>query len=181
MADIKQLTVNGVTYNIRDEEARRLIEALQTTTAFLGVSDTELVDGSTAGTISIDGTMVECKNGNIAVYGTKEFIFNGERWFEFGDLSVLGALAYKSQAQASYTPQGSVSQPTTTAETASATVNSIVTVGRLPSFTVTDGVLNIDPGELPTKGDNQTVITAIKSIVTSKPTFTGTTDTITVQ
>lgn len=181
MADINKITLNGNTYDIVDQGARTLIAALETSTAFLGVTTTELTDGATVSSIQINGTATACKNGNIAVYGNKEFIYNGSKWFEFGDLSTLGALAYKSQAQASYTPVGSVSQPTTTANTSSTTVNSIVTVGTLPSATVTDGVLTLDPGTLPTKGSNQTVITAINSLTTTKPTFTGTTATITVQ
>ena len=85
---------------------------------------------------------------------------------------------------ANYTPAGSVSQPTTTVELNTTTVNSITDVGSLPSctlptYTVNNEVLSIssgsfDAGTLPTKGSDTEVATSVNSVVTSKPTFTGT-------
>lgn len=105
---------SGTTYDIKDAQARADIEALNNYTAYLGVTTTELTDGATTNPITIGGESVTAKNGNIANYGSKEFIFNGTAWQEFGDLSGLGDLAFKSSASGSFTPSGSVSQPTFT-------------------------------------------------------------------
>ena len=166
MANIKQITLpSGTTYDIVDQGARDLIEELSGYTAFLGVTTTALTDGSTTNPITIGGQSVTAVTGNIVTYGSKEFIFNGTAWQEFGDLSALGDLAYADTASASYKPAGSVSVGTTTATptiTLSAgtssngyqvtgsvstptitvtpsttTVNSITEVGTLPTFTAT--------------------------------------------
>lgn len=113
MANIKKITLpTGTTYDIVDQGARDLIDALAGYTVFLGVTTTALVDGATTNPITIDGKSVTANAGGIATYGSAEFIFNGTSWQEFGDLSGLGALAFKDSASGSYTPAGSVSQPT---------------------------------------------------------------------
>ena len=113
MANIKKITLpSGTTYDIVDQGARDLIDALAGYTVFLGVTTTALVDGSTTNPITINGNSVTATAGAIATYGSAEFIFNGTSWQEFGDLSGLGALAYKDSASASYTPAGNVTQPT---------------------------------------------------------------------
>lgn len=117
MANIKQITLpSGTTYDIVDQGARDLIEELSGYTAFLGVTTTALTDGSTTNPITIGGQSVTAVTGNIVTYGSKEFIFNGTAWQEFGDLSALGDLAYADTASASYKPAGSVGL-TTTAKT----------------------------------------------------------------
>lgn len=110
---ISQITLpSGNTYDIKDAEGRELIAELQAYTEYLGVTTTALTDGATTNPITIGDKSVTAKKGNIANYGAKEFIFNGTAWQEFGDLSALGALAYKDSASATYTPAGFVSQPT---------------------------------------------------------------------
>lgn len=99
---------DGQTYAIKDAEARDLIAALEAYTDYLGVTSTEITDGSTTNPITIDGDQITAKKGNIVNYQLKEFIFNGTAWQEFGDLSGLGSLAFKNSASASYTPAGSV-------------------------------------------------------------------------
>lgn len=85
------------------------------------------------------------------------------------------------------TPSGSVSKPTVTVTPNTATVNSITAVGTLPSCTLpslsttyANGNLtfgwsagSFSAGTLPTKGSNQTVVTGIKSVESTTPTFTG--------
>ena len=87
---------SGNTYDIVDAGARDLIAALEGSTAYIGVTTTALVDNSTTNPIIIDGSSVTATSGNIAVYGNKEFIFDGTKWREFGDLSSLGTLATKN-------------------------------------------------------------------------------------
>lgn len=181
MADISKITLpGGAEYDIKDATARAQITALSNYVAFLGVTTTTLTDGSTTSTVKINGENVTAVTGNVVTFGSKEFIFNGTTWQEFGDLTGLGALAYKGTAEALYTPAGTISQPTTTAQTSSTTVNSITDVGSLPTFTVSGETLTVTAGTLPTKGTNTNVLQSITSITTTKPTFSGTQTTIQV-
>lgn len=116
MADISKIELpSGTTYDIKDATARTLIENLTSATRFLGISLTALSDGSTTTRIEIEeaGTYT-AEAGDIAIYGASEFIFDGSSWHLFGDLSNLGSLAYKNSASGTYTPAGTVSQPSFT-------------------------------------------------------------------
>lgn len=108
MADLSKITLpSGTTYDIKDAGARELIAELLNYTTYLGVTTTELEDGSTTNPITISGDEVTATQGCIATYESSEFIFNGTEWQKFGDLSALGALAYKNSASGS----GTVSVP----------------------------------------------------------------------
>lgn len=110
MANIKKITLpTGTTYDIVDQGARDLISEMSGYTDFLGVTTTELTDGATTNPITIAGESVTAKKGNIATYGSAEFIFNGTAWQAFGDLSGLGDLAFKDSASGS----GTVAVPKT--------------------------------------------------------------------
>lgn len=99
MADISKITLpSGSTYDLKDQGARDLIDDLSGYTAFLGVTTTPLTDGATTNPITINSESVTAVAGNIATYGSAEFIFNGTAWQEFGDLSGLGDLAFKDSA-----------------------------------------------------------------------------------
>lgn len=122
MADISKITLpSGTTYDIKDATARELIGNLDKYTKFLGVTTTALSDGATTNPITIAGASVTAVSGNIATYGSQEFIFNGTSWQAFGDLSGLGALAYKDSASGSYKPEGTVSKPTFTGDSLTST------------------------------------------------------------
>lgn len=110
MADLSKITLpSGTTYNLKDAAAREAIEQLSGYTKYLGVTTTALTDGATTNPITINGESVTAGSGDIACYGSKEFIFNGTAWQEFGDLSGLGDMAFADTATGSYTPAGSVS------------------------------------------------------------------------
>ena len=99
MPDISKITLpSGGTYNIKDATARDAIAALEGGQYFLGLTTTALTNGATTNPIQIDGQTgtTTATRGNIAVYGNAEFIWDGTKWVEFGDLSSLGGLAYKS-------------------------------------------------------------------------------------
>lgn len=97
MANISKVKLpSGNTYDIVDAGARELISQLQASTDFLGITTTALTDQATTNPITVDSKSVTAVNGNIVVYGNKEFVFNGTKWFEFGDLSTLGTLATKN-------------------------------------------------------------------------------------
>lgn len=124
MPDISQIKLpSGSVYDIKDQGARDLIAALESSTGFLGVTTTAISEGSTTNPIMINGTSTTAKIGNIVTYGSKEFVFNYEnKWQEFGDLSSLGTLAFKDSASGSYKPEGTVSQPTFTGSASTVTV-----------------------------------------------------------
>ncbi len=104
MADLSKITLpSGTTYDIKDATAREMIEDLSGYTKYLGVTTTELEDGDTTNPIMINGESVTAVTGDIANYQSREFIFNGTAWQEFGDLSGLGDLAFKDTASGSGT------------------------------------------------------------------------------
>ena len=137
MPDISKIVLPGsaTVYDIKDANARDRISALESYTDYLGVTTTALTDGSTTNPVTINGSPVTAVNGNIVNYGSKEFIFNGTVWQEFGDLSGLGSLAYKNSADGSYTPAGSISLSNTN-KTAAVSAASSGTVTYTPGGTV---------------------------------------------
>lgn len=184
MADISQITVpvdvsgeiQNVTFDIKDAGARELISALGNALKWVGVTTTELTDGSTTSTITIDGKSHTAEVGDMAQYNGEEFVWNGSAWQSIGKNN-FGAFAFVNSV--SYTPEGTVGAPTisVTGDT-TGTVNSITDVGTLPTFSVSNEVLTITAGTLPTKGSDTTVVTATGTISASAPTFTGTAATI---
>lgn len=108
---ISIVNVNGVDYEVKDAWAREAIESLGNPTHFLGETTSSLVDGQDLNPIIINGESVTAVAGDIVVHANAEFIYSGSAWIELGDLSGLGDLAYKDSASGSYTPSGTVSQP----------------------------------------------------------------------
>ena len=102
MPTIEKLKLpSGNVYDLVDAGARELISALSGSTAYLGVTTTALTDGATTNPITVGGNSVTATTGNIVIYGNAEFIWSGSKWDAFGDLSTLGALAYKDSVSAS--------------------------------------------------------------------------------
>lgn len=191
MADIKQITLpSGQTYDLVDAGARELISALEAYSEFIGVTSTELTDGSTTNPVIINGESVTAKKGEIVTYGSAEFIWNGSAWQEFGDLSALGALAYKDSASATYTPTGTVSAPDiTVTENKASALNEVMSAGvvptcTLPTATYANEVLtftagSFNGGSMPTFGTAQ-FMTGATAALDNAPAFMGTEATITV-
>lgn len=188
MADISKITVGGVTYNIKDLKAREDIAALSSYTEYLGVTTTDLVDGvTTSPNVVIGEKTVIAKKGNIVTKGKKEFIYNGNTWQEFGDLSALRALAFEDSASGSYTPAGRINSTFTgTPATISVSGTATGTVSK-PTFTGTQGSVSVkgtSTGSVdiktatPTEGQTANYTPAG---TVSKPTFTGTKATINVK
>lgn len=117
MADISKITLpSGTTYDIKDAGARELIASLSGALTYLGTTTTALTDGSSTSPITIGSTSVTPKAGDVVAYGNSEFVWSAaeSKWREFGSTGSLKALAFKDSASGSYTPAGSVSQPTFT-------------------------------------------------------------------
>ena len=122
MPDISKITLpSGTTYDIKDATARAAIAG---GTVFLGITTTPLTDGATTQTIIIGGESISAINGGIAIYLNGEFIYadSDSKWHEIGDTGNLGDLAYKDEASGSFTPAGTVSQPTFSGSQSSVTI-----------------------------------------------------------
>lgn len=178
--------------NELEETVDELAKEVEDLGKYQGKTVTPIQNGDITNPIEMeDGEWLTVKTGDWVIYGNKEFIWDGDAWDEAGDLSALGDLAYVDSASAAYTPHGSVSQATFNGTTASltntftpnghltdtaltidqTTMNSITNVGTLPSHSYSSGTLTLDPGTLPTKGSDTTVVTDIASI--TQPTFVG--------
>lgn len=198
MADISQIKLpNGTTYNLKDANARQRIAALESFTTYLGVTTTALTDGATTNPIVINEQSVTAQSGNIVLYGKKEFIFDGTHWNLFGDLSSLGTLAYKNTASGSYTPAGTVSQPTFNGDTLNSTgsytpagsvsftnTNKTAAVSVASSGTATytpDGTVDAPTISVKTAGSTTTVnsITAVGTLPTM-PTYSVSSEVLTI-
>ena len=125
MADISKIKLpSGTEYNIKDAEARSQIAALTGGDAvvFVGVSTTPLTDGGNE-VPTVGGATKTPAAGQLFFYGNQEFIYgNDSKWHALGDLSTLGALAQKDEATGSFTPAGTVSQPTFTGSSSNVTI-----------------------------------------------------------
>lgn len=178
MADIKKILLPGMSqaYDIVDQGARDLIAELQAYTDYLGVTTTALTDGSTTNPIDIVGESdpVTAVTGNIVNYGSKEFIFNGTAWAEFGDLSALGDLAYENTAEGSYTPAGTMTDPTVSLSGTATAAAQTVAVGGTASAAAQSVAIG---GSATAAAQNITLTSTQKSIpnvtaVGSMPTYT---------
>jgi hypothetical protein len=90
----------------------------------MGETSTELTDGATTSQIVINDKTVTATKGYLVVYNSKEFVYDGTRWIELGDLSLIGDLGWKDSASTTYTPAGQVSQPTFTGSSSTVTITS---------------------------------------------------------
>lgn len=180
---------NGDTVEIKDEVARA---AQESGMHYLGVTTSDITDGSTTATITVNSESVTAVAGDIVTKGNKEFLFDGTTWHEMGDLSTLGALAYKASASGSYTPSGECSDAavllTTTTKyvASSATGGGSVSAGSASTFsaTVSGEVLSFSwtagtptSVTLPTFA-SQTIATGVDTV--TQPSFSGSAATVTV-
>lgn len=184
MADISKITLpSGSQYNFKDTQARADIEAIQSAIAggvtFMGETSTALTDGSTASSIVINSNTITAVKGYLVVYQTKEFVYDGSKWIEMGDLSAFKALAYKDTASGNFTPAGGISQPTFTGDENSVTITAADntngnyqpkgTVSK-PSFT---GTATTSTGKFTPEGSVD-LTTTNKTATVSKTTGTAT-------
>lgn len=184
MPNIKQITLpNGTIYDVRDSRVDDLISQV---TRWVGVTTTEIYDGSTTSVIVIDGEDHNAENGDIASYHNMEFIWNNTievpKWQEFGSTGSLKALAFKDSVAVSTqvpatlttqftgksatlsvsgTPEGSISTPVISISSAGETG-----IVKEPSFTVADEMLTVSFRDKIFK-------TTDANYSSSTPTFTG--------
>lgn len=129
--------LDGSYAEVKDAVARAAIGGA---THFIGVTTTALSDGLTISQVTIGSETVTLANGDLMLYGSKEFIFSSAdgKVHELGDTTGLGALAYKDSASATYTPAGSVSKPDVDVTPTTATIKEVDQAG-----SVTGGTANI--------------------------------------
>lgn len=98
---------SGAEYRISSLETE--ISKLANATHWLGVTTTPLTDGATTNPITIGGSSVTAKSGDIVQANSKtEFIFNGTAWQELGSsVGTLKAFAYVDTGEVTITPKGS--------------------------------------------------------------------------
>ena len=171
-------TVTNTEFTLKDAEARQMIQDLGNALYWVGVTTTALTDGATTNPIVVAGDDVTVDVGAVASYDGLEFVFNGTQWQAFGHAN-FGDLAFKSSAEGSYTPAGTVS--VTEAADTTTTVAPFGSAGSLPDayFTVSGetATFNWSAGSLPSAGSDVTVVTASGARTAS---FSGTAATITV-
>lgn len=164
------------------------VAKLSNATHWLGVTTTTLSDGSTTNPITINGDSVTAVSGDIVQDSNgNEYIFNGTAWQALGSsVGTLKAFAYADTGDVTITPKGSnasssvsgtcsVTPSGSVSGTAVAlttdTVGSVTNAGSMPTYTVSNGVLTIGAGVVPTVSD-VTVATGVDTV--TDPTFTGT-------
>ena len=172
MADLPEISKvslpTGTIYAIKDEYAREQISALSGAMEFLGVTTTQISDGSSTNPIVIAGESVTAKAGDVVIYGSSEYVFSAadSKWHEFGSTGSLKALAFKDSASGSYQPAGSVSKPTFTGTTATISISTTANDTINNSFKV--GTATATTSDFTPTGS------------VSQPSFTGTTATISI-
>ena len=150
MADISKITLpSGSSYDIKDATARASITAIENSLAggvsLIGTTTTALTDeATTPTTITINSNSVAVTKGNLVIYNKKEFLWDGTKWIELGDLGAFKALAYKDNASASYTPAGTVSQPTFSGDSLTAT-GSFTPAGEITTATTSNKTATVSP------------------------------------
>ena len=142
--------LDGSYAEVKDAVARAAIGGA---THFIGVTTTALSDGLTISQVTIGSETVTLANGDLMLYGSKEFIFSSAdgKVHELGDTTGLGALAYKDTASGNFTPQGEVSKPDITVTPTTATIKEIDGAG-----SVTPGSANVPTAVSVTPGSANT-------------------------
>ena len=176
---ISQITLpNGNTYDIKDTWARQQIESITGGSAivFKGVSTTALTDDGNEDP-TVDGSAVTSKTiGDLYFYNKEEFIYGDDsKWHSLGpQLQTLGALAYKDNASATYTPAGTVSGGTFTGS------NSTFTGTYIPSGTVSTPTISVNTaGSTASIKQVNAVTDMVSALATAVPGATAPTNAIT--
>ena len=144
-AVISQITLpSGTTYDIKDAEARSRLESLEGITGALlwkGVTAQTVIDGSSTAPNDVYTGTATPATGDVILAGKKEFVWDGSKWQELGDLSDLtalmgdlGDLAYEDTA----TGTASLSNGVAAAQTFTGTQATINSTGSTSGVAVAD-------------------------------------------
>ena len=123
---IPYVTVNGsghvTTYGTRNHKISASDLGLGQALKYCGITTTELTDGSTAQTVTINGASHTAEAGCVVFYGDKEFVYNGSVWELLG-----GDSTYKVVQTAVSSPSTS-GNATAFIDTISQDANGVITV-----------------------------------------------------
>lgn len=131
MADLSKLTFNGTTYDLKDATARATMAGA---IKILGATTTALVDEATTNPITVGGESVTAVQNDAVFYNSKEFVFDGTYWHEFGDMTGLGDLAQHDLDDIEFTT--TVSQATAETTVSQATAETTVATSSNATATV---------------------------------------------
>lgn len=147
MAEISKIKIGEQSYDIKDSVARESISGLTGAMHYIGKTTTQIEDGSSVGTVDINLTPTEAKSGDVVIYEGMEFVWDGERWSEFGSTGSLKALAFKDEATGNFTPLGQNSPSSVTLEGG--------TTGKLETTNITgvEGTETLHDTPTPTRED----------------------------
>lgn len=91
---ITKITASNSTYDIMDVEARSLISALSQAMVFVGVTSVTITDGAVSPSTygGLTGITIPTgkkstdtvDTGTVVIYSTREFVWDGSKWAEFG-------------------------------------------------------------------------------------------------
>ena len=171
MADISKIKLpSGTTYDIKDAVAR---EQMAGGVHFRGVTSTALADESAAASYVVGSDTLTAANGDLVVYNKKELLFSSSdnKWHELGDNSSFKDLAYKDTASASYTPAGTVSQPTFTGTQANLSLSG--TPDGSISIATGSGTANYTPAGTVSKPNVNVTLSTVSKYVASSATGGG--------
>lgn len=154
---------------------QEILETIKNGTRFIGVTTSDLYDGSQLRKVQVDGEDVIANVGDFVVAKKSvldaqtsiEFIWTGSKWSELGSTGTLRALAFKDSANGSYTPKGVISKPKITNSPSKKTVSYV-------TFTV-----DSESETLKITTSSVEAMTKIQ-IWAGEPIFTGEKSTITV-
>ena len=167
LSSLSQVTLpSGSVYEFKDAVARQMIADITGTASgaihYVDSTTTPITDGASTSPIKVpgpNGTEVDYtpQGGDVVVYGDAEFIWSSssDTWREFGSTGSMKALAFKDSATGTFTPAGTVTQPTFTGTAGN--INLTGTPAGTIAMAIGQGVANYTP--------EGTV---------STPTFTGT-------
>lgn len=124
MADLSKLTFNGTTYDLKDSVARATMAGA---IKILGATTTALVDEATTNPITVGGESVTAVQNDAVFYNSKEFVFDGTYWHEFGDMTGLGDMAQHDLDDIEFTTTIGTTTAETTVEAPTATTTATTT------------------------------------------------------
>ena len=106
MADISKIILPGSNepYNIKDAVARQTMSGA---IIVRGTTTTALTDEATTNPITIDGDSYTAVANDAVFYGKAEFVFDGTKWHEFGDMSGVKAMGKVDKGTVTIQPKGS--------------------------------------------------------------------------
>lgn len=174
MPDISKIILpSGNEYNIKDSQAREQIAALTgaNIVMFVGVSTTAITDGGNEKP-TINNAQHNPTSGQLIFYGTEEFIYgNDNKWHALGSLDILGDLAYKDTANATYQPNGTISTPNFTGTESD--IDFIITEDNngnyQPKGQVSAPILSLKTGGATEIIKNPSSVTVAKTVVAAEP------------